>query len=204
MRRALLAALVAAFVFPAAASAQLFGYDGSFGSGAPGSGGVFGDPAGIATDLAGRVYVADTAKGRIEVFDSGEEGNKFLRTIGDGLLKQPVGVFVDLRNRIFVADAGVDQVLEFDTFNSGAPFMRNWGGSGTELGKMSGPRSVVTGLTGLAFDAEAANARVQWFAPKEGQMVSVSAFGTADPPTFDNPEGIAIDNDANQIYVTNN
>jgi DNA-binding beta-propeller fold protein YncE len=204
MRRAFFAAaVVAALLSPAAASAQSLGFDGSFGPGAAGDG-QFADPAGIATDNAGRVYVADTGAGRIEVFDSGEDGNAFIKSIGDGMLKQPVGVYVDLRNRIFVADAGVDQVIEFDTFNSGAPFMRNWGGSGTELGKMSGPRWVATDLTGLAYNTEAGNARVQWFTPKDKQMITVSAFGTADPPTFDSPEGLALDNDAGQVYVTNN
>jgi hypothetical protein len=202
------AALATAFLVvlagfgPATASAQLFADDGSFGSGVQ-AGGRFVDPGGVATDIAGRVYVADSGAGHIEVFDSGEDGNTFLKTIGDGVLKQPVGVAVDLRNRIFVADAGNDQIVEFDTFNDGAPFMRSWGGSGTELGRMSNPRMVAPDLTGLAYDTEAGTVRVQWFEPKDKQMVPVSAFGTADPPTFDSPEGIALDNDAGQVYVSN-
>lgn len=207
MRRAFLvltAVLIAAGAFPALASAQqLFQPDGSFGSGVN-SDGRFVQPAGIAVDDAGRVYVADTGAGRIEVFDSGEDGNTYLRSIGgDGTLSQPVGVAVDLRNRIFVADAGKDQVTEFDTFNRGAPFMRSWGGSGTELGRMSGPRMVVPDRTGLVYNTESGNERVQWFTPKDKQMVAVSAFGTADPPTFDNPEGIALDAATGQIYVSN-
>ena len=158
---------------------------------------------GVATDNAGRVYVADTGAGHIEVFDSGESGNTFLRTIGDGILKQPVDVEVDLRNRIFVTDQASDKVVEFDTLNSGAPFMRDWGGSGTELNRMSGPRFVHTDTTGLAFNTEAGNVRVQWFAPKDKQMVAISAFGTADPPTFNNPEGLTLDEATRQIYVSN-
>jgi len=206
MRRYVLAVLAAAVVLaglPAAASAQLLAVDGSFGSGVRPDG-RFGDPAGVAVDNAGRVYVADTAAGHLEVFDSGEDGNTFLRTIGDGVLKQPVGVVVDLRNRIFVADAALDRVVQFDNFNDGAPVMRDWGGSGTELGKMSVPRMVATDLTGLAYNTEAGNVRVQWFTPKEKQMVPAGAFGVADPAPFDNPEGIALDTDAGQIYVTNN
>jgi DNA-binding beta-propeller fold protein YncE len=199
---ALLAAGAAATLFPASAGAQLFVPGGSFGSGVQ-SNGRFVSPAGIATDNAGRVYVADSGAGHVEVFDSGEDGNTFLRTIGDGVLKQPVGVAVDLRNRIFVADAGADKVVEFDNFNDGAPFMRDWGGTGTELGRMSGPRMVAPDLTGLIYNTEAGNARVQWFTPKDKQMVPVAAFGTADPPTFDEPDGIAIDTDAGQLYVTN-
>src|SRR4051812_40941646 len=198
----LLAALVAVFVMPATASAQLIVPDTSFGSGVQ-PGGQFLQIGGIATDNAGRVYVADTAAGHIEVFDSGEDGNTFLRTIGDGVLMQPVDVEVDLRNRIFVTDQGADAVLEFDTLNDNAPYMRTWGGTGTELGRMSGPRFVHTDTTGLAYNTEAGNVRVQWFAPKDKQMLPVSAFGTADPPTFNNPEGLTVDDVTRQIYVSN-
>ena len=205
MRRALpllLAAFMAALAMPSVASAELFGADSSFGSGVQPNG-KFIQVGGVATDNAGRVYVADTGAGHIEVFDSGEAGNTFLKTIGDGVLKQPVDVEVDLRNRIFVTDQGSDKVVEFDTLNSGAAFMRDWGGSGTELNRMSGPRFVHTDTTGLAFNTEAGNVRVQWFAPKDKQMVAISAFGTADPPTFNNPEGLTLDEATRQIYVSN-
>jgi DNA-binding beta-propeller fold protein YncE len=205
MRRAfplLLAALVAILAMPAAASADLFGADSSFGSGVQ-PGGKFVQVGGVATDNAGRVYVADTGAGHIEVFESGEFGNTFLRTIGDGVLVQPVDVEVDLRNRIFVTDQARDKVVEFDTLNDGAPFMRDWGGSGTELNRMSGPRFVHTDTTGLAYNTEAGNVRVQWFAPKDKQMIAISAFGTADPPTFNNPEGLTLDEATRQIYVSN-
>jgi streptogramin lyase len=200
------AGLVLAFLvlaFPAGASAALFSPDGGFGSGTQPDG-RFVQIAGIATDNAGRVYVADTGAGRVEVFESGEFGNTYLRSIGEGVLSQPVGVAVDLRNRIFVADAATDKVVQFDRFNDGAPFMRDWGGSGTEIGRMSGPRMVVPDRSGLIYNTEAGNARVQWFTPKDKQMVPVGAFGTAEPPAFDNPEGIARDDAAGQLYVTNN
>jgi hypothetical protein len=193
----LLAALVAVLAMPAVADAALFAPDTSFGEGR------FVQVGGIATDNAGRVYVADTGAGRIQVFDSGEAGNTYLRSIGDGTLQRPVDVEVDLRNRIFVTDEARDKVVEFDTFNSGAPYMREWGGTGTELNKMSGPRFVFTDTTGLAYNTEAGNVRVQWFAPKDKQMIALGAFGTADPPTFNNPEGITLDEPTRQIYISN-
>jgi hypothetical protein len=205
MRRAISALLAAAAVvlaLPAVAAADLLGPDGSFGSGVQ-PGGRFADIGGVATDNAGRVYVADTAAGRIEVFDSGESGNVYLRSIGDGVLSQPVDVEVDLRNRIFVADQGHDRLVEFDTLNSGAPFMREWGGSGTELGKMSQPRFVYTDRAGLVYNTEAGNARVQWFTPKDKKMVPVSAFGTADSAPFTSPEGLTRDDSTGQAYVSN-
>src|SRR3954470_103767 len=128
MRRAyslLLCALAALLAMPAAASADLFSADSSFGSGVQ-PGGKFVQVGGVATDNAGRVYVADTGAGRIEVFDSAEFGNGYLRSIGQGTLVQPVDVEVDLRNRIFVTDQARDKVVEFDTYNNETPFMREW------------------------------------------------------------------------------
>jgi sugar lactone lactonase YvrE len=205
MRRALpllLAALVVVLVMPAAASAELFTADSSFGSGVQPNG-RFVQVGGVATDNAGRVYVADTGAGRVEVFESAEFGNTYLQSIGVGILQRPVDVEVDLRNRIFVTDEARDKVVEFDTFIDGAPYMREWGGSGTELNKMSGPRFVHTDTTGLAYNTEAGNVRAQWFAPKDKQMVAIGAFGTADPAPFNNPEGITLDEPTRQIYISN-
>ncbi len=198
----LLAALVAVLAMPAGAGAALITSDSSFGSGIQPTG-RFVQIGGVSTDNAGRVYVADTGAGRIEVFDSGESGNTYLRSIGDGVLVQPTDVEVDLRNRIFVTDTARDKVVEFDTLNSGAAFMRDWGGTGTELGRMSQPRFVHADTSGLAYDTEAGDVRVQWFAPKDKQMVAISAFGTSDPPTFNNPEGITLDEGTRQLYVSN-
>ncbi len=205
MRRAISAFFAAAAVvlaLPGAAGAALISPDGSFGSGTQPDG-RFIQIGGVATDNAGRVYVADTGSGRIEVFDSGEAGNGYIRSVGEGTLQQPVGVEVDLRNRIYVADQGRDKVVQFDTFNRGAPFMREWGGSGTELGKMSIPRFIHADRSGLVYNTEAGNGRVQWFTPRDKQMVPVSAFGTADPPTFENPEGLTRDDGLGQFYVSN-
>jgi DNA-binding beta-propeller fold protein YncE len=205
MRRAtsaLLTAVAVALALPAAASAYLFSPDGSFGSGVQADG-RFIDIGGVATDNAGRVYVADSGTGRIEVFDSGEAGNGYLTSIGVGVLAQPVGIEVDLRNRIFVADQGRDKVVQFDTLNDRAPYMREWGGSGTELGKMSQPRFVYADRAGLIYNTEAGTARVQWFTPKDKQMTPVSAFGTAEPAPFTTPEGLARDDTTGQVYVSN-
>jgi DNA-binding beta-propeller fold protein YncE len=202
LKQAGLVLALVALAFPASASADLFSVSGTFGSGVQSSG-RFVSPAGVATDNAGRVYVADTDGGRIEVFDSGEAGNGYLRSIGQGQLNKPVGIAVDLRNRLFVVDAARDTVLQYDSYIRDSAFMREWGGSGTELGKMSGPRFVVPDRSGLVYNTERGNVRVQWFTPRESQMQPVSAFGTADPPNFDQPEGIARDDALGQLYVTN-
>jgi DNA-binding beta-propeller fold protein YncE len=73
------ALILGALIAPAPAGAQsLLRDDGEFGR--------FADPAGIATDDGGRVYVADAGAGRVEVYDSASDANRHLGTIGAGEL----------------------------------------------------------------------------------------------------------------------
>src|SRR5436189_4935011 len=94
-RRVLIAVFVLALglVAPAAARAQLFTFDGSFGS-ALQPGGKFANAQGLATDAAGRVYVADPTAGDVEIYDNGENGNRFL-TKFPGALVAPQDVAID-------------------------------------------------------------------------------------------------------------
>ena len=191
----------ALLAWPAAAGAQLFRFDGSFGS-TPGPSGRFLDAAGVATDEGGRVYVADAGAGRVEIYDNAADGNRFLRTLGDGLLVRPIGVVIDNRGRIYVADAGRDVIVMFDSFVDGAPVRREFGGTGTELGKLANPRFLVTDRSSQIYVAEHDNIRVQWFRPAGNDAIPVAAFGVAEPPAFLDPEGLVRDA-AGRIYVSN-
>jgi Thrombospondin type 3 repeat len=201
-RAAILTAAVAccAAALPLAASAQVFQYEGEFGSASQPSG-RFADVAAIATDDAGRVYVADAGAGRMEVYDNAAGGHQLLRTIGEGRIVRPTGVAIDNRGRVYVADAGRDVVGFFDSFASGFDFRREFGGTGTEIGKLTGPQHLIPDTTGQIFVVERANARVQWFRPSGGESVPVAAFGVADPPTFQEPQGIERDK-SERVYVS--
>ena len=68
--------------------------------------GQFAEPRGVAADLSGNVYVADTKNSRIEVFDA--NGN-FVRAFGvkgpgDGQVNEPCGVAIGPGGEVFVAD----------------------------------------------------------------------------------------------------
>jgi Thrombospondin type 3 repeat len=202
-RAAVVAAVLAcALALPAAAHAGLMTFDGSFGS-ALQPGGKFADAEGIATDGAGRVYVADPAAGDVEIYDNARNGNRFLTTLGAGLLHNPEGVAVDNRFHIYVGDDGRDTVSMFDVFSSGMTLEREWGGAGQALGQMLGPRQLVVDRGGLVYVVERDNQRVQWFKPGgSNTQVPVSAWGVANPPTFNDPEGIAFDS-AGRYFVSN-
>jgi hypothetical protein len=203
-RRAAVAAVVVAcaLALPAAAHAQLMTFDGSFGS-ALQPGGKFANAQGIATDGAGRVYVADPTAGDVEVYDNAAHGNRFLTTLGAGLLQNPDDVAVDNRFHIYVSDDGRNTISMFDVFSSGMTLEREWGGTGQGLGQMMNPRQLVADSAGLVYVVERDNQRVQWFKPGgDNTQVPVSAWGVGNPPTFSDPEGIAFDS-AGRFFVSN-
>jgi len=197
-----LAALVCALALPAAAHAQLMTFSGSFGS-ALQPGGRFTDAEGIATDGAGRVYVADPTAGDVEIYDNAANGNRFLATVGQGILRNPQDVSIDDRYHVYVDDVGRNTVSMFDVFSSGMTLVREWGGTGQALGQMLGPRQLVVDKGGLVYVAEHDNQRVQWFKPGgSNTQVPVSAWGVASPPVFSDPFGIAFDS-AGRFFVSN-
>jgi sugar lactone lactonase YvrE len=199
MRRLLLPLLLvlAALAAPAAARAAIFEYDGSFGSGVNGNG-RFVSGSGIAVDEAGRVFVADSGGGRVEVFDNAEAGNKFLGVIGEGVTA-PSGVAIDNRNRVLVADTAANVIDKFEAFNLGGDFLKAVGSGGQALGELQNPQMIDTDFRAYIYVAERDNVRVQWFNGNGGPIL---AFGIGDPPSFNDPWGLARTADG-MFYVSN-
>ncbi len=202
-RRALIAVavLALALALPGVARAQLMSFDGSFGS-ALQPGGRFANAQGIATDAAGRVYVADPTAGDIEIYDNAAGGNRFLARF-PGFVVNPEDVAIDGRFNIYIDDGGRNTIGLFDGYSQGMQLIREWGGSGSALGQMLNPRQLVVDSAGLVYVVEHDNQRVQWFKPGgSNTQVPVSAWGVAYPPTFSDPEGLAFDS-AGRFFVSN-
>jgi sugar lactone lactonase YvrE len=84
-------------------------------------------PSGVAVDLLGNVYVADTQNNRVQMFSSSDGINyKFVSYVGDkdsaetcssgqgdGQFSHPTGVAVDSSGYVYVADTGNDRVQKF-------------------------------------------------------------------------------------------
>jgi DNA-binding beta-propeller fold protein YncE len=70
-------------------------------------------PYGLATDHSGRLYVTDTVRRVVFVFDELMGDLRFL-----GLREMPLGVpadvVVDQRERVYISDAGRDRIVVFD------------------------------------------------------------------------------------------
>lgn len=161
----------------------------------------FAQPSGVATDDAGRVYVAETARGRVEIHDNARGGNAFLRSLGDDVLECPVGVRIDNRGRIYVSDPCLQRVVMFDSYVDDGTLRRTFGTAGTAVGQMDGPRHLAVDRAGRVYVAERGNVRVQSWKPSAGRHVPAAAFGVAQPPTFGAPEGIARDA-SGRIYLS--
>ncbi|MGW5719486.1 NHL repeat-containing protein [Amycolatopsis sp. NPDC003865] len=100
--------------------------------GGPGAGpGQFRAPSGIAVDVRGRVWVADTGNDRVQAFT---RDGALVRVLA-GRLKAPEGVAVDAAGHVYVADTGNRRVVQFSW----------WGGFVREFGGLDRPR-------GLALD----------------------------------------------------
>ncbi len=72
-------------------------------------------PSDVAFDSSGRIYVADTGRSRVLVFD---DRGRFIRKIGrardrKGWLKLPMGITVSEKGRIYVADQDRDAIVVF-------------------------------------------------------------------------------------------
>ncbi|MEJ7718244.1 MAG: NHL repeat-containing protein [Thermoleophilaceae bacterium] len=180
---------LALLAWPAGASAAFLSPEGSFRA----SEGAFGDLRGIATDDAGRVYVADASRGRVEVYDNARNGNAFLRSIGEGQLVSPTGVAVDNRSRIYVSDAGRGAVVQFDSLADDAPRRRSFAfpsGSGA-------PRGLDVDLSSQVYVADRGTGRVQVLQIKGRDLVGLSEVASS----LGEIEGVARDSKG-RIYVS--
>src|SRR4051794_33283201 len=189
-------AVAALGALPAAAAAEpLLAHEAAFG----GPQGRFADPAGIAADAGGRVYVADAGAGRVEVFASASDGNGHLGTIGAGELVRPTGIAIDNRGRVYVADSGRGIVVRYSSWVDGSEKTREIGSSGSALGQLSDPRFLVPDTESRIYVVERGNVRVQWLSTSGD---AIAAFGVGEPSPFDQPEGIARER-SGVLYVTN-
>jgi DNA-binding beta-propeller fold protein YncE len=149
-------------------------------------------PSGVAAGPDGRVYVGETSRKKVFIFDS---GGKEVGSIAG--FSAPAGLAIDAaRGRLVVSDAKEHKISVFDL--GGKPLFAV-SGRGDGPGQLNIPYDVAVDRQGRIYVVDSGNFRIQIF-DSEGKFVR--AFGQVGtmPGQFARPRGIALDSEGH-IYV---
>ncbi len=155
-------------------------------------------PAGVACDGLGNVYVVELINHRVQKFD---HAGQLLQVIGspgtaDGQFASPCGIAVAPNGDLYVADAGNRRIQRF---SSAGTFLGKWGSPGTGPGQFLSPIGIATDRSGNVYVTDSDANRVQKFSATGTFLGQFGSLGSADGQ-FLNPAGIAV-TDLGYIYV---
>jgi tripartite motif-containing protein 71 len=175
---------------------------GSVGGGSGSRPGQLNFPYGVATDPAGRIFVADNMNHRIVRFSTAATGYKYVGRWGSygrapGQLAFVRGIAVSRSGEVFVANTGNDRI---DVFDRGGRLLRSFGTSGRSAGQFNTPTGVAADASGIRAVTDAVNGRVELLGP---DGATISSWGSPNPgPTIlPRPVGVAFDGAGNAFVV---
>lgn len=152
--------------------------------------GQFNDPAGVAVDAAGNVYVADTGNDRVQKFTA--NGTYLMQWggtgSGPGQFNGPFGIAVDGGN-VYVVDTFNQRVQKFSL--NGA-FLGQWGTLGTGPGQFQQPLCVAVDAAGGVYVTDYNLNRVQKFTTGGAFVLQWGSTGTG-PSQFNGCSGVCVD-----------
>jgi DNA-binding beta-propeller fold protein YncE/transcriptional regulator with XRE-family HTH domain len=166
--------------------------------------GEFDQPAGVAVDRQGNVYVADYGNDRIQKLSPSGRPLAVWGSFGTkpGQFDLPDGLALDPQGNVYVADYSNNRVQELSA--AGKP-LEVWGGQcGTAPGQFCNPWDVAIGPGGLVYVVDFSNKRIQRLDPA-GQTHGTWTIFLSSPPNADSyfmPGAIAVDERGN-VYMTN-
>ena len=148
----------------------------------------FSYPSGIATGPDGRLYVADTAHGRVVVLDRhGHLLGQFPR--GGATLGSPVALAVDRRGDVYVADAAHNRI---DVFSPAGTPLRSWNGSGDGGSGLEDPDGLAIDGAGDVFVSDADHDRIDVFSP-DGRLLRRFGAPGIRAGQLNHPGGLTVD-----------
>nr|WP_154890261.1 S-layer homology domain-containing protein [Paenibacillus xylanexedens] len=172
--------------------------------------GEFNTPYGVAVDLNGNVYVADSGNHRIQKLtlstNTWSEWKKVGGGNGSGLgeFSVPGAVAVDLNGNVYVADSGNHRIQKLTlSANTWSEWKKVGGGAGAGLGEFNTPRAVAVDGSGNIYVADTGNHRIQKLNAGSGTWSEWLKSGGGSGNglgEFNTPYGVAVDSSGN-VYV---
>jgi trimeric autotransporter adhesin len=154
-------------------------------------------PSGIAVDVRGNLYIADTDNNRIRKVDTSGiistiAGNGVAGYSGDGglatsaELAEPGGIAVDEAGNVYIADTGNNLIRRIDSTGlietiSGSPSSFGYSGDGgpASAAQLFSPTSIAVDPTGALYIADSGNARVRKITAT-GTITSIAGNGLGE------------------------
>lgn len=157
--------------------------------------GVLNNATGIAVSSDGRIYVGDSVKKQVFIFN--EAKAKVDNLAPAGRFDTPAGLAIDdVNGRLIVADA---KKHEISVWRLDGDLLFSFGKRGSEFGEFNIPYSVAVDREGRIYVSDSGNFRVQIFDKDGNFLAAFGGVGTA-VGHFSRPKGIALDSEGH-IYV---
>ena len=167
-------------------------YLSQFGSAGTGTG-QFDEPAGVAVDSSGNIYVVDERHARVEKFDKNGVYQSQFSTLGSA----GDGIALDSAGNIYVSLAGInDSVSKFS--NSGT-FLAQIGSAGSNNGQLNQVYGVAVDSSNNVYVVDTGNNRIEKFNSAGVYQSQIGSAGSGDGQ-FKTPIGVSLDS-AGNIYV---
>jgi sugar lactone lactonase YvrE/flagellar hook assembly protein FlgD len=165
-------------------------------------------PQGMAADIYGNIYVADTYNNRIQKFNSnGELITKWgTRGTDNGEFGYAYGIAVDKNGYVYVADTVPAYLLgdeayaegrgdcRIQKFDSNGKFIKKWGSYGSGAGQFKRIEGIAVDKDCNVYVTDVYNANVQKFDSNGKLLMQFGSQGTGNGQ-FAWPSGLAVDQD---------
>ncbi|MDD4106803.1 MAG: SMP-30/gluconolactonase/LRE family protein [Candidatus Shapirobacteria bacterium] len=158
----------------------------------------FDDLRGIAVDLQGNVYVADSGNHRIQKYDPETTNWTAMGSQGSaiGQFNEPHGISLDTYGNVYVTDSGNHRIQKYDI---GTTTWIEMGGEGSDIGQFYYPIDLSIDNNGNIYVTDSDNSRIQKYDIGTTAWTTMGSYGS-EVGQFKWPTGIVIDNNSN-IYI---